>query len=429
MNYQQSLDYLFSLTRAGIKLGLDNTSKLLAYFNDPQLKVRTIHVAGTNGKGSTSAFMESILRESGYKTGLYTSPHLLDFRERIQTNRQWISKEDFCGLVCRIKKASAELEINPTFFEFGTTMAFLFFYEKKVDWSVIETGLGGRLDSTNLCRAEISIITSISKDHTEFLGDDLAAIASEKAGIIKSNSSVVTGIKEERLFKIIQEKSFRENSPVYQLGKEFRVELKDIRAHRIKFDYFGLDRHLPDLQTSLIGKHQVFNASLAMTAGFLLNSKGCKISDSAIRQGLLSARWDGRLEIVQKSPITVLDCAHNPESVRILATALRENFSYKRLYMVLGVMEDKAIDEIIEIIDDIADHIILVKPKNKRSADPEILLSKLAKSQKVVEIIEEIPYALGIIRDNCNPDDIICVTGSIYTVAEAKKSIENQGIT
>lgn len=197
MNYQQSLDYLYSLTRTGIKLGLDNTSNLLAYFDNPQLKIRTVHVAGTNGKGSTSAFMESILRKSGYRTGLYTSPHLLDFRERIQTDRRWISKKAFRDLVSRIKTAANELEIDPTFFEFGTTMAFLYFYEQKVDWSIIETGLGGRLDSTNLCHADIAIITSISIDHTQFLGDDLLKITTEKAGIIKTNSAVVTGIKDE----------------------------------------------------------------------------------------------------------------------------------------------------------------------------------------------------------------------------------------
>jgi len=429
MNYQQSLDYLYSLTRTGIKLGLENTSKLLAYFDNPQLKIRTVHVAGTNGKGSTSAFMESILRKSGYRTGLYTSPHLLDFRERIQTDRHWISKKAFRDLVFRIKTAANELEIDPTFFEFGTTMAFLYFYEQKVDWNIIETGLGGRLDSTNLCHADIAIITSISIDHTQFLGDDLLKITTEKAGIIKTNSAVVTGIKDERLFQIIQEKSFRENAPVHQLGKEFRVDLKNISNHKLKFDYFGMGHRLQDLETSLIGKHQAYNASLAVTAGLLLNSRGCKITDSAIRQGLLTTHWDGRIEIAQKSPILVLDCAHNPESVRILTATLREYFTYKRRYVILGIMKDKAIDDIIEIIDDFADHIILVKPQQERSADPEILLTKLAKSQKVVEIIEEIPYALGIIGDICNPDDIICVTGSIYTVAEAKKSIESKGIT
>lgn len=428
MNYQQSLKYIYSLSESGIKLGLENTSRLLSHFDQPQLKVRAIHIAGTNGKGSTAAFMESILRTAGYKTGLYTSPHLLDFRERIQINRKLIQKEALCDLVARVKAASDKLGLIPTFFEFGTVMAFIYFYEQGTDWNIIETGLGGRLDATNLCQGEISIITSISRDHIQYLGEDLTQIASEKAEIIKNNGAVITAVKDENVFEIIRVKSLKMNVPVYRLGMDFCPEIKNVNEKTIKFDYRGQAKHIKGIESPLPGEHQAENASLAITAGLLLNARDCKISESAIKRGIKTACWAGRIELVQYKPKIVLDCAHNPESVKVLADVIRRYFTYKRCFVVLGVMRDKEIDKIIEIIDSFADHIILVRPRQERSADPELLLKKLSKSQKVVEIIEEIQYALCTISDISNPDDIICVTGSIYTVAEARQSIENQGI-
>ena len=230
MNYQQSLDYLFSLTHSGIKLGLENTRRILAHFDNPQIKTRTIHIAGTNGKGSTAAFMESILRSAGYRVGLYTSPHLLDFRERIQIDRKMIGKEELAALTRRVKDATATLNIKPTFFEFTTVMAFLYFYEKAVNWSVIETGLGGRLDATNLCRGEISIITSIGMDHTKYLGNSLKEIASEKAEIIKEDGIVIAGIDDSAILNTIIDKASERNAPVYSLNKNFKVEPVELTA-------------------------------------------------------------------------------------------------------------------------------------------------------------------------------------------------------
>ena len=408
-------------------MGLENTRTILAHFDDPQLKVRTIHIAGTNGKGSTAAFTESILRTAGNRVGLFTSPHLQDFKERIQINRKLMSKNDLITLVQKIKEATEYLKIQPTFFEFSAIMAFLYFFEKKVDWSIIETGLGGRLDATNLCKGEISIITTISLDHTQYLGNSLKEIASEKAEIIKKDGIVIAGIDNKEAIKPILDMANSLNAPIYRLNSDFKDEQIKFHDHSLIFDYKGKNHHFRNLTLPFLGRYQARNAAMAVTAALILDERGTKISESSIRKGLSATSWDGRLEIVSNNPITILDCAHNPESVKELAIALSDHFTFKRCIMILGVMEDKPIDQLIEIIEPMADHIILVKPNQKRSADPELLLKKLAKSQKVVEIIEEIAYALSTARNISNPDDIICVTGSVFTVAEARQSIENEG--
>jgi len=427
MNYKNSLEYLFSLTQSGIKLGLENTKAILTHFDNPQLKVPTIHIAGTNGKGSTAAFIESILRSNGYTVGLFTSPHLQDFRERIQINRNLVSQKDIVILIQKIKEAAESLKINPTFFEFSAVMAFLYFYEMKSDWNIIETGLGGRLDATNLCKGQISIITSISLDHTQYLGNSLKEIASEKAGIIKKDGIVIAGFEGNEALKPIMDKANNLNNPIYLLNKDFQVEQIKFRDHSLIFDYKGVNHHFKNVKLPFLGRYQAINAAMAITAGLILNKSGAKISESSIRKGLSTTSWSGRLEVIGTDPITILDCAHNPESVKELAHALRDHFTYKRCIMILGVMDDKPIDQLIEIIASISDYIILVKPNQKRSADPKTLLKKLAKTQKVVEIIEEIPYALSTARNISSPDDIICITGSVFTVAEARQSIDNEG--
>ena len=222
-SYSEALEYLYSLTHSGIKLGLENTSKLLEYFENPHLGIRTIHISGTNGKGSTAAIIESILRTAGLKTGLYTSPHILDFRERIQINRSLIEKQDTTELILRIKKAVKKLDIPITFFEFGTVLAFLYFKENNTDVNILEVGLGGRLDATNLCEAEISIITSISHDHTEFLGSELKQIAFEKASIIKESGTVFAHIPDKEIFNVVNSLAQDRGASIYRLNREFQT--------------------------------------------------------------------------------------------------------------------------------------------------------------------------------------------------------------
>lgn len=427
-NYQDSLDYLYSLSKSGIKLGLDNTRRLLSHFGNPQLKIPTIHIAGTNGKGSTSAMIESILRASGYRVGLYTSPHLIDFSERIQINRIPIDQETLCRLVSQIKNATETLNLAVTFFEFSTVLAFLYFFERGTDWNVIEVGLGGRLDATNLCNAEISIITSIAQDHTEYLGTDLRQIAYEKAMIIKNNGTVIANILDDAIFEVVRHQCRERNATVHRSGVGFKAESITQTAKGQTIHYTGHHGRLDRLELPLIGQHQAKNSALAITCCILLKEKNELITEQSIRKGLESVRWEGRLEVVGTHPTILLDCAHNPEGVRNLTAAIREYFTYRRLHLVLGIMKDKPIDEMIEIISPIADHIILVKPKQERSWDPEVFKEKLLKCHKLVEIIEEIHYAVSIVKKTSEPDDLVCVTGSIFTVAEAKQYIENEGL-
>ena len=272
--YQEALDYLYSLTHSGIKLGLQNTSRLLQYFDNPQLSIRTIHIAGTNGKGSTAAITESILRAAGLKTGLYTSPHLLDFRERIQTNRNLIEKQDITRLTQKIKHAVEELQIPVTFFEFGTVLAFLYFREQNVDVNILEVGLGGRLDATNLCEAEVSIITSISRDHMEYLGDDLKQIAFEKASIIKPSGTVFADIPDNEIFNVVNSLAQSRDATVYRLNSEFKVAQIESKKGLQTFDFSGKQEEFTGLELPLIGRFQAKNAGLAIAACLKLLRNG-----------------------------------------------------------------------------------------------------------------------------------------------------------
>lgn len=424
--YQDNLEYLYSLSQSGIKLGLDNTRSLLNHFGNPQLSIPTIHIAGTNGKGSTSALVESILRASGYRVGLYTSPHLIDFSERIQINRVPIDQKTLCHMVSRIRSSTEKLNLAVTFFEFTTVLAFLYF-QNRTDWNVIEVGLGGRLDATNLCNAEVSIITSISHDHTEHLGANLKEIAHEKASIIKNGGRVIANIADEEIFEVISRQSRKYNAPVQRLGVDFKAEYVSHNTGQ-KINYSDKQGRLDNLELPLLGMHQVANAALAISCCLSLKTKNPCITEQTIREGLKSTRWEGRLEVVGTNPTILLDCAHNPDGVINLTRAIREYFSYNRLHLVIGIMKDKPCQQMIEIISPIADRIILVKPKQERSWEPEPFKEKLNKCHKVVEIIEEIHYAMRFVRETSEPGDIICITGSIFTVAEAKQYIENEGL-
>jgi len=421
MNYRESLHYLSSLLPSGIKLGLENTARLLRYFGDPQLKIPAIHIAGTNGKGSTAAFAESILRAAGYRVGLYTSPHLLDFRERIRVNRVPIAADEFADLAGRIKHAAESGKIPVTYFEFSTVLAFLYFYEKKLDWNVIEVGLGGRLDATNLCRAEISILTSISRDHPEQLGSNLETIAFEKASIIKDCGTVFADIPNEAVSKVVTRIARERRATLHCLRKDFAATRTTFNSQTQSIDFRSRQCHWKNLTLPLIGQHQVANAALAIAACLELNSKQYSVPETAVRQGLQTTCWEGRLETVAKHPDIVLDCAHNPDGVKKLTESLQEYFKFDQCLLVLGVMRDKPVEDMLKVLARFAHKIILVEPQQERSEDPDRLDAMLRKDHKFVEIIKKIPYALTSARKMVGPTDIICVTGSLFTVAEAKQ--------
>ena len=424
MNYQESLDYLYSLARLGIKLGLENTKRLLDHFGNPQLKTPTIHIAGTNGKGSTAAYVESILRASGYRVGLYTSPHILDFRERIQVDRQLIAPEEMIHWIATVKEASEKLKISPTFFEFSTLMAFLHFDRQETDWNVVEVGMGGRLDSTNLCQGKVCIITPISRDHESSLGTDLSQIAREKAAIIKHPCTVVSGSQEKEVIQVIQDQSQTHKSSLLQLGQDFHV---DIQSHSLQgqvFDFNGPEIWYKGLEITLAGRHQSFNAGLAVAACTALADPS--VTEQTIRQGLKSADWSGRMEMCGTNPSLILDGAHNLDSFKKLTAFLSEFFSDKRKIWVLGIMKDKPLAELTASIEDFADHIIATQPKNDRSIPPEQIRKAFTNFTKPIDLANEIPLALDRAYQVAGPEDLIVVTGSLFTIAEAKQVIDNQ---
>jgi len=424
MNYQESLDYLYSLVRLGIKLGLDNTTRLLDYFGNPQLKTPTIHIAGTNGKGSTAAFVESILRASGYRVGLYTSPHILDFRERIQINRQLIAPEEIVHWIATLKQASEDLNISPTFFEFGTLMALLHFDRQKTDWNVVEVGMGGRLDSTNLCQGRVCIITPISRDHESSLGTRLSQIAQEKAAIIKHPCTVVCGSQEKEVLQVVQDQSRSHKASLFLLGRDFQV---DIQSHTLQgqvFDFNGPEIWYKGLEIALVGRHQSFNAGLAVAACTGLDTSS--VTEQSIREGLKSADWPGRLEMCGRNPYLVMDCAHNLDSFEKLTATLSELFPHKRKIWVFGIMKDKPLVEITTIISDHADYIVATQLKSDRSTPPEQIRKAFMNFTKPIDQVDEISLALDRAYQVADSDDLIVVTGSLFTVAEAKQVIDNQ---
>ena len=426
LTYQEALKYLYSLTQSGIKLGLNNTSLLLQYFGEPQLHGRTIHIAGTNGKGSTAAMIESILSTSGYKVGLYTSPHLLDFRERVQINRKMIEKHQTLELITRIKSAVEELGIAITFFEFTTVLAFLYFNEQNTDINIIEVGLGGRLDATNLCQAEISIITSISRDHTQYLGEDLEQIAFEKASIIKESGTVFAHIPEEELFEVVNNLARKHSASLYRLGVDFQVALEAENEGSNTFSFKSDSWALNNLNLPLTGSFQRNNAGLALSACLKLKERGLKIEEKHLRKGLETVSWEGRLETVSSHPTVVLDCAHNEESVRNMTLELRENFKFSRCFVVLGLMQDKKIDEVIKILSQLGDHFSLVPINPPRGEAPDKLAEKLKIYNKPSQIFATVSDALQAVKQIASQNDLICITGSIFLVAKAKEFFNDE---
>ncbi|MBI1810618.1 MAG: bifunctional folylpolyglutamate synthase/dihydrofolate synthase [Nitrospirae bacterium] len=369
MGYTAAVNYLYGLQKHGIKLGLDNTVRLLSLLGNPQEKFHSIHVAGTNGKGSTSAMIASILQTAGFKTGLFTSPHLVSFTERIRVNNEEITESDVVSLAeeIRFKIQDSRFKMTPTFFEFITAMGLLYFKRKNIDWAVVETGMGGRLDATNVLLPEAAVITSINYDHSEFLGNTISAIAEEKAGIIKDGVPVITSAQEPSVMDAIKKKTEEKNAGLFIYGRDFSAAIKAEDTSGSVFNYNG-GNNFEDLAISLPGRHQVLNAALALKTIEVISQKPLpntsRLNPDTIRAGLGNIKWQGRLEFVSKEPPILIDGAHNPSAAKILADSLKEIFfkKYRRIILVAGVMSDKDIRGIMAPLLPLAAEIILTAP-------------------------------------------------------------------
>ena len=426
MSYQQTIEFLYGLQKFGIKFGLTNISGLLKSFNNPHENLQSIHIAGTNGKGSTGAFLSSVLIKSGFKVGFYTSPHLVNFTERIRINEQEIPEERVVELTGLIRKKLGDKLNNDniiTFFEFVTALAILYFADEKVDFAIMEVGMGGRLDATNVIQPIVSIITNISREHEEFLGKTIGEIAREKAGIIKKKVVLVTAASQPAVLTLFKEICLANMSEFYRVGKEFRSKIISGQS----FYYLGQKVNLLNLKINLLGKHQITNATLALGAIEILKDKGLRIDEQSIYQGLAEAYWPGRLEVVKNNPLILLDGAHNPMATETLKKALRNDFTYKRLFLILGIMEDKNFKTIISKLAPLADEIIFTKPKYSRAASPRLLSRHAGRFNKISRIIEGIDEAIKYSLSSAQREDLICITGSLFTIGEAKEFFLAEG--
>ena len=441
MTYQDAWKFLDNLQFFKIKLGLDSMAMFLEELGRPQDSLRFVHVAGTNGKGSTAATLLAMLAAAGYRVGLYTSPHLSSVRERFRINDEYIAPEDFALQAGRIQEILQGRQI--TYFEFTTALALLWFESRQVDLAIMEVGLGGRLDATNVITPLVSIITNVSMDHEAYLGHTLEAVAGEKAGIVKDGVVVVSAAgqdEEDRegvVQRVVEETCRVRRAPLYLYGRDFTVE----RETDGSWSYWSMQRRgrcrvrktLAGLLPRLKGEYQRQNAGLALAAVELLADHGFAVSDEASRTGLSQVNWPGRLEyftlpVRQKTPedsrTYLLDGAHNPAGVASLVQALEQAFKYDKLVLVWGAMADKDLAGTLPLIASLADRLVLTTPGGERSARPADLLKLLPRAKQPAALCEDtVSPALQRAVALAGPKDLICVAGSLYLVGAARRQL------
>jgi dihydrofolate synthase/folylpolyglutamate synthase len=423
--YREVVDWLFQVRRFGPERTLDPIIRLAGMLGNPQNSFRVIHVTGTNGKGSTSAMIASILCAAGYSVGLYTSPHLERFTERIVVDGEEIPEEDVVRLtgVIRpfVEMLNAEPEkVRPLFFDIVTAMAFKYFEERRVDFAVLEVGMGGRLDATNIVKPLVSVITNISLEHTQVLGDTVLKIAYEKAGIIKPDSVLVTATSDDSVYAHFKETCSKLNTEIHRVGG-------DITFSSLGGDLDGQDfavkgiRGSYRLHTPLLGGYQLYNAATAVGAVEALSRYNIAISDIAIREGLAGVDWPGRLEVMQRTPLVVVDSAKDTEATRALAEAVR-GLPHRRLTVVVSISSDKNIPGMIANLAGVADRFVVTSHSVMgRAADREALGGEIGKHGKPWFSVERVEDAVKRAIDESGHGDMVLVTGSVFAVGEARR--------
>lgn len=412
MNYAESGKWLSSLKVQMQKFGLESIKKMVKYAAI-NTNSRVVHIAGSSGKGSTSAFAAAILTEAGYKTGLYTSPHILEQKERIRINNKEISEKEFAELASFARKIIEENKINASYFEAITLMALKKFSDEKAEFIVAETGMGGRLDATNILKGEVCVITPISMEHSQYLGNTIEKIAGEKAGIIKKGSKVVAR-KENAGIKVIEQKAKENGAELY--SPEFKIE-KDWE-HGASFSVLK-PFQMQNIKLGMKNHYQCENAAAAVTAVHLLGEP--KITEEAIRRGIEKTKIMGRTEEVQQEPKIILDVGHNPYEWKTMFTEVKAK-KHKKLIIIFGSMKDKKFEEIKKIIEGNCDKLILTKADAERAAEPE----ELKKAIGFGEIAGSVKKAVNSAVKEAGSEDLILITGSFYIVGEAVKALKNK---
>ena len=426
MNYTETLAYLDSLGKFGIHLGMERIEALLKELGNPEQKVRTIHVTGTNGKGSVTSMITNILLVSGLKVGKFTSPHLVRYNERIEVDGKEISDEDFALVVTAVRRAvesvMAKGTDQPTQFEVLTAAAFLHFALQKLDYAVIEVGLGGLWDSTNVITPVVSVITNVSLDHTDRCGKTVEEIAMQKAGIIKDGVPVVTAAEGEALGPI-QAMSLFKQAPLYIYGKAFTGQEVSSSMDGQTFTLSAGDYH-SNYEVKLPGAHQILNTAVAVVAAKLASKQDSRINELALHQGVAVTKWPGRLERISQKPDVILDGAHNPAGAAVLRAALDKYYSGKKICFIFGMMGDKNISQVITTLFRKEDTIFTVRAdEGTRAAEPEALAEQIGSQAKAMH---DLSAAYKTALAEVGEDGLVCVCGSLYLVGTFKKMLLNQ---
>ena len=430
MTYKEAMNYISNVGKFGSNYGLQRTFRLLELLGSPQEKLKLIHIAGTNGKGSTTSMVTKILRGFGYKVGMYTSPYLEEFEERIQINGENINKDTLVKLLEQIKaaidKVIEEGYEHPTEFEIITALMFLHFYNEKVDYGVIEVGLGGRLDSTNVLTPRVSVITSISLDHMNILGDNLKDIAKEKAGIIKDGVPVILYPQEkeaeEAILKIAEEKK----SKIYFVKKE-KGKLIDINYEELyqKVQIEGC-KNTYTVNLPLLGEHQILNLGVALnTIEALCEVENIQLDKNIIEKSLQDVKWMGRLEVLGRKPTIVIDGAHNIDAIKSLRKNVEKYFKYKKMVLLLGILADKQVKEMIEEITPMAEKVYALTPHSERAELSEDLKKEIVKCNSNVVALESYEEAFLSALKDVDEEDLILIIGSLYMIGDMRKIITN----
>ncbi|HID0817970.1 bifunctional folylpolyglutamate synthase/dihydrofolate synthase [Clostridium botulinum] len=428
MDYKEAREYIQSKAKFGSNLGLERTEKLLELLGNPHKRLRCIHIAGTNGKGSTTAMISAVLKESGYKVGMYTSPYIEEFEERIQINGHNITKEDLGYIITKVANIVEKVENmgygNPTEFEIITVAMFYYFCLKEVDFAVIEVGLGGRLDSTNVLEPILSIITSISYDHMNILGETLEEITYEKAGIIKK-APVITYPQKKEVEKNIEKVCKEKNCELIKVEDNLiNIEIEIIEKNMGQQSFkLKTKEDTYNICLSLLGEHQIKNCITVILALEKLMKLGIKIEKIHIISALKKVKWSARLEIVNKNPLTVIDGAHNIDGIESLKNNVSKYFKYNKLILILGILKDKQVEDMIKTLVPLADRVLTVAPHNDRGESSKELMHIVLKHNESCEHLEDYKECYDKAKFYCEDGDMILICGSLYMVGDMRKLI------